>query len=431
MVKTSARLVIDGSASGADILLYPVRNLVTGSAAFGHYFGDITTLELDLLNVASTIYAVDVGAPRGVREEHTRSFHVELPVTNHHAFLRTADDLRYCLYLLTNDTWELSFTQAEGIPEESRTWDRGDGTTLLFSGGLDSLAQAVLLAEIGDDFCLVSHDSGNQTIAIAQEELADYVNRIAVGDCHRHTFRVRGENRRGFPYPTVHEPSQRARSLLFAALGALVGRRTGHWRVLYIAENGHMAIHLPLTAARIGAFSTHTAHPEVVSLFTRVFSQLLGTELSFENPFLYQTKGEVVKALCRDHQDILCNSISCWKASWVEGESNHCGECIPCIVRRVALESNGDYTTSWARDLFVTAPGDLDESDNGKRNLVELAEFAMKFLSISSNQELGFEFPELYNDAFSFEKAVRMYRRFAREVISDFRRYPSLSGLTT
>lgn len=114
MVVTSARLVINGSASGADILLYPVRNLITGNAAFRKYFGDITTLELDLLNVASTIYAVDVGTLRGEREEYTRSFRVELPVKNYHAFLRTADDLRYCLYLLTNDTWELSFTQAEG-----------------------------------------------------------------------------------------------------------------------------------------------------------------------------------------------------------------------------------------------------------------------------------------------------------------------------
>jgi hypothetical protein len=31
-------------------------------------------------------------------------------------------------------------------------------------------------------------------------------------------------------------------------------------QLIYIAENGQMAIHLPLTQARIGAFSTHTAH---------------------------------------------------------------------------------------------------------------------------------------------------------------------------
>ena len=55
------------------------------------------------------------------------------------------------------------------------------------------------------------------------------------------------------------ENSQRTRSFLFLVLGALAARRAGHIEIVYLAENGQMAIHLPLTQGRIGAFSTHTA----------------------------------------------------------------------------------------------------------------------------------------------------------------------------
>jgi hypothetical protein len=32
-------------------------------------------------------------------------------------------------------------------------------------------------------------------------------------------------------------------------------------------------------------------------------------------------------------------TISCWKTSRMVGEATHCGACIPCILRRIAIES--------------------------------------------------------------------------------------------
>lgn len=66
-------------------------------------------------------------------------------------------------------------------------------------------------------------------------------------------------------------------------------------QVVYIAENGQMAIHLPLTQARIGAFSTHTAHPEVLAKAEYFFSEALGLTFHIRNPYVHQTKGEVTK----------------------------------------------------------------------------------------------------------------------------------------
>ena len=67
--------------------------------------------------------------------------------------------------------------------------------------------------------------------------------------------------------------------------------------VVVIAENGQMAIHLPLTTARIGGFSTHTAHPEFVRMMGKLLSTLLDYPIRIENPFLYMTKAEVVAAV--------------------------------------------------------------------------------------------------------------------------------------
>ena len=90
------------------------------------------------------------------------------------------------------------------------------------------------------------------------------------------------------------ETTQRTRSFLFLILGGLVARRTGRREILYMAENGQMAIHLPLTEARIGAFSTHTAHPDVLIEMQKFLSIALAVELKIENPYVLRTKGEVV-----------------------------------------------------------------------------------------------------------------------------------------
>jgi hypothetical protein len=58
-----------------------------------------------------------------------------------------------------------------------------------------------------------------------------------------------------------------------------------------------MAIHLPLTAARIGAFSTHTAHPDFVIEMEGLLGDVLSFKLRIVNPFLYRTKAECVTGL--------------------------------------------------------------------------------------------------------------------------------------
>jgi len=405
-------------------VLSPGHNLITGERSFQRAIGETpTSLERDLLTVASAIYAADLGVPRGEREQATRAFCLSIPVTNLHAFQSLRDQIEHVLYLLTSDSWEVRFKPKDGVPESRRAWPSDRGATLLFSGGLDSLAMAVERAEAAHPTVLVSHDSGNRVAMDSQSQLAAYLSRLSGGRMERFSIRARPQASAALGFPATHEPSQRSRSFLYAAIAALTARRRGYTEVLFVAENGQMAIHLPLTTARLGPFSTRTAHPSVLAAYQTILTSLLGIELSISNPYVYRTKAEVVSRLCSVHPGEVSVACSCWRGSRVT-VFNHCGDCVPCIIRRVSLEVNGYFDREWARDLFREKVAALPDDDVGKRNLVDVVEFARLFAGNRSDEELALRhFPGLISRHFDQAQATAMYRRFACEARDVLKRY--------
>jgi hypothetical protein len=107
---------------------------------------------------------------------------------------------------------------------------------------------------------------------------------------------------------------------------------------------------------------------------------------------------------------------------------NHCDECIPCLVRRIAFEFNGINFPEYKKDLLSEDVAALPEDHEGKRNLVELASFAYVF-STEAKAALEFRFPDLINTEFEKSQAVAMYRRFATEAMTVLRRYPGPARL--
>lgn len=430
----AVRVVLDPRERCEGLRLCPKVNMTTGEHAFRASFGAPTSLENDVLNLVSGIYCTDLAVRRGDREMVTRHIELHVPVVNVGPFEAVSEELRYALYRVSHDAWNISFSQAAGAPEV-----RGDvqahatpGPVLLFSGGLDSLAAGVEFGMAGEHVELVGHVSGNRVVANAQRTLFGRLAKRFRKQFSYRSFRVGASNRarRGLPFPQDRdrEESQRTRSVLFLGLAALAARRTGRSRLVVIAENGPMSIHLPLSAARIGAFSTHTAHPEFVLALASILSRLLGHEITIENPFLYKTKGEVVSAITTDRA-MIDDSVSCWKASRVTGGLKHCGICVPCLSRRLALESQGVSIPEFRRDVLRENLGDLDVSDEGKRNLVELVDFARRFQQAGSQAELEDNFPDLVNPAFDPVRAAAMYRRFAAEVLGVVGRYPNAAPL--
>lgn len=414
--------------------LCPDVNLYTGKREFIEKFGEVTSLEEDLLVLGAAIFAADLASKRGQQHNFVRQIDLTVPVVNLPSFLNVAEDITYALNVLSADAWKIHFTQKEGQPERTRKWEPQQiGKVLLFSGGLDSFAAAVSLAEKSKQIQLVSHVTANQVITGTQDNLAKHLNETYAKKFSRISFRVTGIGKptKGFTFPQdkEREETQRTRSFMFLCLAGLVARRQGCRDVVMIAENGQMAIHLPLSAGRISAFSTHTAHPEFVVLMSSILSKLLNHKINIDNPFLYKTKAEVVKLLLPRHQAILEKTVSCWKASRVS-HYHHCGICIPCLIRRIALESNSISLQEYEKDILRSNVALLDPNDDGKRNLVELCEFVNNFKSDHSMAELQLLFPELAaSDCYDPNQAVKMYKRFAVEAQGVFKRYPEVIKL--
>ena len=235
------------------------------------------------------------------------------------------------LYRLSSDGWQIEFRQLTGSPEKKIPHKVAAGQTLLFSGGLDSLAGAIEFGGSGSNLQLVSHITRNRITQKSQKELSSLLKSRGYLSPHYQCFI---SSRSGGPTELEHaeENSQRTRSFVFLVLGAIMARRAGHGRLIYLAENGQMAIHLPLTHGRVGAFSTHTAHPEVLTSIQEFITNALNVELSIINPYVHRTKKEVVEIVLRYLPESIPISNSCWKNSRLPSGTTHCGACIHALL---------------------------------------------------------------------------------------------------
>jgi hypothetical protein len=198
-----------------------------------------------------------------------------------------------------------------------------------------------------------------------------------------------------------------------------------------MAENGQFAIHLPLTSARAGAFSTHTADPRFVTLMESIFKTLLSNP-GFEliNPFLFLTKAEVFGSMPGPLRKAAIVSASCWMISRIPG-NKHCGYCIPCISRRIAIEFHNLKFKEYHIDIFKSAITKLDDADDKKRNLTDYLEFITRFSDVTdaNRHRLFAQFPELYYTGVESSKVIELYERVARQSLEVINKYPKVKKL--
>ena len=416
--------------TGQTFKLVPTQNLYTGINSFKNKFWSPTSLEEDLLNLASGIYASDLAIKRQELEHYIRTIELNVEIINLHAFERIKDLLEEALYILSGDNWTLTFTQKQGTAEQVKHWPTKDGVVLLFSGGVDSFAGAVHYIDSGNEVALVSHVNQNTSVSSSQNAVLSQLKTYYKKDIPYYPFRVftRNKGNHNFPEMGDRENTQQTRSFLFLALAVITARRLGYNQIVSMAENGQFAIHLPLNQSRVGPFSTHTANPKFLQIAQELFSLLfMMPNLHIENPFLYKTKAEVTSLLNNGLLEKIDSSVSCWMASHVQGK-NHCGKCIPCLTRRVAIEHNGHALDEYGIDLLRTNLDKLSPDDDGKRNLIDFLEFLTTFKNydVSRKEEFMMTFPELYNEAINSDLALDMYHRVAIESLSVFSKYPNV-----
>jgi 7-cyano-7-deazaguanine synthase in queuosine biosynthesis len=414
------RSVDDPSQPG--VHLEADRDVITGERQFRNYFGDPTSLERDLLLFAATVFCADRGVQRGEREEFARRLELSLPVTNIGLLQPLIPDVEQVLRLLSNDYWRIRLRQEPGEIEHPTSAAQCEGRVLLFSGGMDSFAAALEFASAGP-LTLVSHVTRAQQTRNAQSQLANILEQHGLASPHLQFF-VSSLDRGGFDHDV--ESSQRTRSFMFLILAALVARRQGRRRLLMIAENGQMAVHLPLNPARIGAFSTHTAHPDVLASMREILSAALSTPFLLTNPYVGRTKAEVITPVWNNLPSAIPVSCSCWRTTRLPQDITHCGECVPCLIRRIAIETHGTDPTAYGRDPFSEDFSSMSADDEARRNLADLCEFTRRFQT-ATNAELMDEWPELYSSNVSAGETIDMYRRAAAETRAVLARYAGLA----
>lgn len=138
------------------------------------------------------------------------------------------------------------------------------------------------------------------------------------------------------------ETSFRSRSLIFLGLAVYAALKVGDAVPILIPENGPISVNMPLNPSRRGACSTRTVHPFFISSINRVLSKA-GIPHIVQNPYFFKTKGEMVKECVG--QAVLKLGIpltnSCGKAGrkqhWTNKKARACGVCVPCLLRRAAL----------------------------------------------------------------------------------------------
>lgn len=286
----------------------------------------------------------------------------------------------------------------------------------MFSGGLDSYAGVKWLLDKNIEPILVSH-CGQNKICRVQSLLSEKINNICGKELAFYQISARaklGKNKAQLEY------SQRARSFLFFSLATLFALEIGTNQI-FVFENGILAINIPITQARVYG-NTRTTHPDFVSKYMNLILRIFSIEISIENPFLYMTKGEAISVLnTPDFKTLIKDTISCSQLGVLRykgvsiNTTSHCGECLPCVLRRTAIRhSNFDKSDAqYYRDIT----GDPDDmSDQGKRIYYELKDFCHKLNSCKDNIDVLLKYPQFYIESANVPSLIDMYRRYAIEV---------------
>jgi 7-cyano-7-deazaguanine synthase in queuosine biosynthesis len=299
----------------------------------------------DLLIFAASLYGVDrmVQRPHGraTRDsgDWSRALSVTVPVLSPDQWTACAGDLQRLLRWLTDDNWQISFSQRQpglGPMDQSQGVLFGIAPSavrpILFSGGLDS-ACALYRALAVDDVLTMSVHT-NTWMQSTQDAVSEGAGALSTHRLTRLSFRA------CLP-ATGTESSQRTRGLLFLASGAMAALAAGA-DGLVVAENGIGAINLPYVRTQHGAEATRSMHPKTLRMFGEFVSKLTGRRFQIEAPYMGYTKAELVGLTGAEADKMLSQTVSCDKGFSARVVNRMpCGACTSCILRRQALDAAG------------------------------------------------------------------------------------------
>lgn len=316
----------------------------------------------DLLRAAAAAYAADVRIARDETfDGWTRDLTLHLPVSDPAAWEAGAPLLGRLLAFLTGDRWRVlaRALPANYRPARARLSVRQrrfitslrTSTVALFSGGLDSYIGAIDAIEQGGQVALVGHHAGGQGPTSVAQSNALSALRATYPASLSPFLQCWFSPPRGVD--GASEITTRGRSILFLALGIAVASNLAGGRLI-VPENGPISLNVPLTPPRLGSLSTRTTHPHLIALVQQLV-HTLGIDVTLDLPYRFRTKGEMLAA-CANPGALdkgLAATMSCahpgaGRFSGARNPNQHCGYCLPCLIRRAAIACRGADPTSYA-----------------------------------------------------------------------------------
>jgi len=323
----------------------------------------------DVFLIGCFVYGIDILLQRKnfSVDGWSREIEVEFPVESPDLFNGGKNELEQLLSFLTGDYWQISFIQRNVTPLFINTkkvyphaYRKSYKRISLFSGGLDSLIGVIdQLAKSTDKMVLVSHYDATFKGAKSDQDKIDKI--LYKKYSHYHLLQTRvdlaGYDINGSKINT--ETTLRSRSFLFLCQAVFVASSIEDGIEILIPENGTISLNHPLTPSRRSSCSTRTAHPYYLTKVVDFISKL-GLNHLIKNEYEIKTKGEMLEE-CEDAEMLRLTfkeSCSCAKRGTrkdirdITTGTNHCGICMPCIYRRVALHKIGIDNEIVGTDIF-------------------------------------------------------------------------------
>lgn len=328
--------------SKTETLCYGIGNVIKKMLDNGIY---PTEDGIDIMAFATLVYLADTRISRNIHSQDswTREIEIQLPVMNLEAWNNASADLIRMLDFLTGDKWSIIFEQRNKKLDDLLVYTKEQkkfDVVSLFSGGMDSLISTINYLEDKKSILLISH-AGDGFTKNAQTNIIKELkeNYPDIMPLYLDLWMVFEQE---FIPQGGTENTTRSRSFLFIAFGAFAISGIIGVNRLEVPENGLIALNVPLDNLRVGSHSTRTTHPFYLKMWNMVLDRL-GFNLIVENPYWDKTKGEMADE-CKNKDflfKVIKKSISCSspvKATWKKLPPQHCGFCVPCLIRRAAMK---------------------------------------------------------------------------------------------
>lgn len=397
--------------------------------------GSIAPRLKDLLLIGAFVYTADCAMARGSKwedgnttEPWGRELHFKIPVRD--IGFWNQPDVQSCLTrvlgFLSNDQYFFEFLPVQAdSPEQlqlgmidKQKWPfSGTDSVVMFSGGLDSLAGAVQMARNRENLVLVSHRSVSHMNS-RQKQLVKKLNEL-------------------FPNRVIHIPvwvykegsfnreyTQRTRSFLFSSIGLLIATAFNA-RAVRFFENGVVSLNLPIADEVLRARASRTTHPLSLNMLTQLHALVTERNINIENPFIYNTKSEIVSIIADSGAArLIPYTCSCSHGFFKSKDQRHCGTCSQCIDRRIATLAAGqaehDPWTDYVSDVFVGPRKEGQERNmavNFARHALELSTMSSDEIGTRFNNELSRAVRSVENRSEAASKLIEMHQRHGETVM--------------